>query len=262
MTSAAYSELDLMAPPLRIGIPLLSRRIAKDWAKIEGLLSRTLVSILNQTDQDFEVVIVCHEPPDVPEMADPRITVHSVDFDIPYFTWEMELDRLRKLEVIGSLHRERGAGTLLLVDGDDLIASTLVADIKAARTKAVLIGTGYRFNYTSKRLIKLPRFWKRCGSCAAVTWTEAEIAAVPFTDRHSVFHQFVDTRHHAWDRFIASRGWSCRLLSKPSAMYVVNHGQNESDVLANATWKWRLYEKFSRATPLTPDLAKAFSLQP
>jgi hypothetical protein len=83
------------------GIPLMSRRVARNWLSIENLLATTLRSVFNQTGVSIRIIIACHERPEIVEARDGRVTIKKVEFDIPRYRWEIELDRMRKLEVIG-----------------------------------------------------------------------------------------------------------------------------------------------------------------
>lgn len=244
-------------PTITFGIPLLSRRVARDWPAAQRLLANTLRSVFNQSAPDIKVIVACHEPPEIDEIRDPRVTVAPVDFDIPRFQWEQEIDRMRKLEVIAAAHRKQGGGWLFILDADDLVSRTLAQRIAAAKTKAVVVRNGYRLDVRRGMAQPLNRFWKKCGSCVAVNWAEDELPLVPLSDNPPVFHQYAETRHYLLPEFFAKRGWSAS-YEDMGAAYLINHGQNQSDIIVSDNLKWRLYFMLTRWKPWTPALDAEF----
>lgn len=238
------------------GIPLLSRRIARDWPSAQRLLANTLRSVFNQS-ADVRVIVACHEAPDIDEARDPRVQIVQVDFDIPRFQWEQEIDRMRKLEVIAAAHRAQGAGWLFILDADDLVSRTLAERILKAQTKAVCVRNGYRLDVRRGMVQPLSRFWRKCGSCVAVNWTAEELPVKPLSDNPPVFHQFAETRHYLLPEFFAARGWSMS-YEDLAAAYLVNHGQNQSDIIVRDNLKWRLYFLLTRWKPWTAALDAEF----
>jgi hypothetical protein len=226
---------------ITFGIPVMSSRVAKDWPSIERLLAATLRSVFNQTGAEVRVIIACHERPQIEEVADRRVTVLPVDFDVPRFRWEMELDRMRKMEVIGSELRARGGGWLFALDADDLVARDLAKSIQASATKAVIVRRGYKLDAKAARYQLLNKFYGKCGSCAAVRWETSELPERPLSDNPPVYHEYVETRHYLIPRFFTDRGWTWTFLDEPLLAYVVNHGSNESDILSTLSLRWKLY---------------------
>jgi DNA-binding transcriptional regulator YdaS (Cro superfamily) len=101
---------------LTFGIALMSMRVAPNWPSVEKLLAATLRSAFNQSIP-IHVIIACHEAPRIDKVLDGRVTIRQVDFDIPRFLWEMEIDRMRKAEVLGAALRAQGAGWMFLLAG-------------------------------------------------------------------------------------------------------------------------------------------------
>jgi hypothetical protein len=248
------------AKPITVGIPIMSQKIAKDWPKICRLLQQVLNSLANQTVACDRIIIACHERPDISVPEGFKVEYVDVKFPYPKFTWEMELDRLRKLEEIGARHRQHGGGKLFLLDGDDLIDRDFIETAVNSPAKAVIAARGYKLDYANQRLAVLLRFWRRCGSCAVVDWTLDELPEEALGEADSVFRRFVDTRHWDWDSFCAKRGWTTEFINRPAVMYIVNHGQNESDVLAKPTWKWRLYYLLAPQSKLSKEVHDRFGM--
>ena len=259
----AYQPENVSAPrPWTVGIPLLSKEIARDWARVTVLLESTLRSLAVQKLPCSAVLIACHERPDVEVPAGLDVEFIHVDFDRPRFTIELEVDKLRKLEVLGSHHRARGAGLLYLLDADDVVRNDFSEQLALRTAKAILVGRGYKLNLQSGWIVKLPKFWRRCGSCAIVNWTRDELPVAPLTNIGSTFRRFLDTRHFLWHQFFSSNGWELQYILDPVVMYVVNHGQNDSEVLSRLSWRWRIYNRLLAGRPISAKMAQVFSMSP
>lgn len=245
---------------ITFGIPLVSKLVARDWASVERLLSTTLGSIFNQADVPVRVVIACHEPPDIPEVADERVTIRRADFDIPRFRWEMEIDRMRKLEVLGAELRTRGGGWMFISDADDFVARNLAKTILASDAKAVIVRRGYQLDALNSRYQPLSKLWGKCGSCAAVNWTVDELPEKPLSDNPPIFHEYCDTRHFSLHQFFQAQGWRWMFLADPLVTYVVNHGSNQSRVTAKTSLKWKIYFMLQQWKPWTEALDVEFGV--
>jgi hypothetical protein len=244
------------------GIPLISRKTARDWPSVERLLSNTVTSVLKNGGHGIRVIICCHDVPEIPALADERVVIAQVDFDVPRFRWEQEIDRMRKVEVLGSELRRYGGGWLFVLDADDLIAEGLVPAIRSASTKALLIKNGYRLDARRGEFQQLKRFWRKCGSCCAVKWTAAELPAAPLADDPPIFHSFVECRHWASQTFFERHGWSYAFLDGSLVAYLVNHGQNQSEIITRQTLKWRIYFRLTRWHEWTAQQHARFGTSP
>ena len=249
------------ARPWTVGIPLLSKEIARDWNRVTVLLGRTLRSLATQKLPCSAVLIACHERPEVEVPAGLNVEFIQVGFDRPRFTIELEVDKLRKLEVIGSRHGERGAGLLYLLDADDVVRNDFSEKLLTHASKALLVSRGHKLNSQTGKVIQLPHFWRRCGSCAIVDWTVDELPSAPLIDVGSTFRRFLDTRHFCWHEFFRASGWSLEYITAPVVMYVVNHGQNDSELLSRFSWRWRLFNTFLAGSPVSERLSSSFALE-
>jgi hypothetical protein len=78
-------------------------------------IARSDAAVSIQPEHTDYVIIACHEAPRIDKVLDGRVTIRQVDFDIPRFLWEMEIDRMRKAEVLGAALRAQGAGWMFLL---------------------------------------------------------------------------------------------------------------------------------------------------
>ena len=209
---------------MTFGIPLMSSRVARNWPSTEKLLAATLRSVFNQRGANIRIIIACHERPNIEEVDDKRVIVKPVGFDIPRFRWEMEIDRMRKLEVIGAELRAHGGGWLFVLDADDFVSRDLALTVQASDAKAVMIRRGYRLDARTGLYQNMARLWGKCGSCAAVRWEASELPLEALADNPPIYHEFCEQRHYVLPTFFASRGWSWKFLEKPLVTYVINHG--------------------------------------
>ena len=183
------------------GIPLMSSRVARNWPSTEKLLAATLRSVLNQAGAAIRVIVACHERPDIEEIRDDRVTLSQVGFDIPRFRWEMEIDRMRKLEVLGAELRARGGGWMFILDADDYVSKDLARTIGLIDAKAIMTRRGYRLDAKTGRYQELAKLWGKCGSCAAVRWDVSELPQTALADNPPIYHEFCERRHYALPDF-------------------------------------------------------------
>lgn len=247
-------------PIMTFGIPLVSKRVARDWASVERMLSTTLASVFNQVDVQVRVIIACHEPPAIPEIADERVTVRQADFDIPRYRWEMQIDQMRKMEVAGAELRARGGGWMFFVDADDFVSRSLSKTILESEAKAIVVRRGYRLDAMNNRYQSIAKLWGKCGSCAAVNWTVDELPEKPLSDNPPIFHEYCDTRHYSLHQFFEARGWRWKFLDTPLVTYVVNHGSNQSLANQKTSLKWKLYFMLQQWKAWTPALDEEFGV--
>jgi DNA-binding transcriptional regulator YdaS (Cro superfamily) len=246
---------------LTFGIALMSMRVAPNWPSVEKLLAATLRSAFNQSIP-IRVIIACHEAPRIDEALDGRVTIRQVDFDIPRFRWEMEIDRMRKAEVLGAALRAQGAGWMFLLDADDLVSRDLGKAIVESGAKAVAVKRGYRLDARTGQYQSLGKLWGKCGSCAAVRWDASELPVAPLADNPPLFHEFCEARHYNLPQFFSDRDWNWKFLEAPLVAYVVNHGSNNSEFSTTQSWKWEIYFKLRQWKQWTPALDELFGVSP
>lgn len=63
-------------------IPVKSERVSSNWSKFCRLFERTLISVCNQTDTNFKVIVVCHEIPQI-EFKHNNVCYLHADFEPP-----------------------------------------------------------------------------------------------------------------------------------------------------------------------------------
>ena len=113
--------------PFLFAVPLVAKMVARDWDRACHLLACTLDSILNQTDSDFMVALVCHDVPDIPQLSDPRVIIIHAASPLPRNPSEQMYDKGFKKRLAFSYLNKMGGGWVMLVDADDLVYKDLVS---------------------------------------------------------------------------------------------------------------------------------------
>lgn len=115
-------------------IPVKSERVSSNWPKFSQLFERTLISVCNQTDTNFKVVVVCHEKPQV--LFEHRsISYIYADFEPPItrldetkesITKRREFDMGEKIK-LGVVYAKEHFNTdyIMTVDSDDFVSNRL-----------------------------------------------------------------------------------------------------------------------------------------
>lgn len=255
-----HDDLSVTKKCVTFGLPLISRRVAKNWPMVNKLLANTLRSVFNQTTDAIQVIIACHEPPDIIEVKDPRVSIVQVPFDIPRFQWEQEVDRMRKLETIGVHHRSRGGGWLFILDSDDFVSEDLASRILASSDKALVVATGYKLDAARMEVQKMRRFWRKCGSSCAINWAIEELPECFPQDNPPIYHRFAETRHIVQPELFTSLQWTFSYIEAPTVTYLINHGQNQSDIISALSLKWRLYFMLARRKQWDETFAAKFGV--
>ena len=160
-------------------VPVKSERVSSNWPKFCSLFEKTLISICNQTDNNFKVVIVCHEKPRL-NFTHKNIHYVHVDFDPPIraesesdesINVRRELDKGKKLEIGVSYAQERfNTDYIMTVDSDDFISNRIAAFVNQSnkKTPGWYIKNGY-IHYSSKSfLLATYKFHSLCGSSVIV----------------------------------------------------------------------------------------------
>ncbi len=154
-------------------IPLMSKKVAKDWEMVSELFNRTLWSCYNQTDPDFKILVACHEIPVLKKQYDDRvefIQVSEEEAPIPTNQYEKMVDKGYKTHTLAMRLRELGGGYAMMVDADDLVSCHLVEFInKHQGENGYYVKTGYVYFVGDNFMKVLPKF--SSGSACIVNYS-------------------------------------------------------------------------------------------
>jgi len=159
---------------LRFVIPLKSKMVSNDWTVFSKIFERTLKSVCNQKDNNFQVVVVHHEKPQL-SFKDERITYLSADFDPPKLGDDLDLnyclknqDKSRKILMGTNLKLKEEPTHIMVVDSDDLISNKIAAYVNKNTNNGLgwFVNKGYFYREGKKfAFYKRKDFNLLCGSC-------------------------------------------------------------------------------------------------
>jgi hypothetical protein len=151
-------------------IALKSKTISNSWTLVSDLLERTLRSACNQTSQNFVVVVVCNEKPDV-QFEHPKIHYVMVDFIPPAISIEGEIskgyenvhsqdvanktaDKVKKC-LRGIEYAQQFSPThLMMTDADDCVSNRLAETVaKDSACDGWVLRKGYMYREGSRFLV-------------------------------------------------------------------------------------------------------------
>lgn len=208
-------------------VPLKSKQVSRDWSRVSQLLERCVLSIVNQTSDNFKLVIVCHERPDI-RVQHPSIDYLEVNFPPPNLGREniinsMDRDKNKKmqkgLEYVSSINPSH----IMFVDADDCV-SCKIADFvnRKPHANGWVLDSGYVYEDGSNKIFyKQDRFYLMSGTSHIIRYSllKDERLRSIYTESDSPLHQtIVDT--------MSKRGTPLESLPFPGAIYVVGNGEN------------------------------------
>ena len=155
-------------------IPFKSQSVSSDWGKVCKQLAQTLESICNQTDDNYKVLVICHDLPELRstykkvrfcqvQFPPPSLPVDSKDgFSID----DLHADKGRKMIYGLSIARDEKADFIMFVDADDLVNRHISAFVKTEKNpNGWVCDRGYRMDESCSWLL-YPRnkFNHECGT--------------------------------------------------------------------------------------------------
>ena len=163
-------------------VPIKSKQATSDWDTFCRLYERTLKSICNQSDDDFNVLVVCHEIPEIAFESN-KLRYLKVDFDPPSIHDNNEKENLHQKRIDKAKKLKEGAQFciehysseyVMTVDSDDFISNRIAAFINEfikknnSKLPGWYIKKGYLYFENRNLLVKTFKFSYLCGSSIIV----------------------------------------------------------------------------------------------
>lgn len=153
-------------------VSMRSKRASRDWGAACDCLSKTLRTVLAQTDQNFRVLVAGHEKPDIPELNSSKVTWVSVFHAAPSSPRGFTADKNAKRRELGFLLGKEGfEGFVMPLDADDWVHRRLVEFIRrSGDTSPSFFRAGFICNLNNNKVqVRLGNegkrpFYKGCGS--------------------------------------------------------------------------------------------------
>jgi hypothetical protein len=159
-------------------IPVKSATISPKWDRFIKLFERCVRSVCQQTDQNFKVVVVCHEKPNI-AFHHPNVYYHQVDFAPPELDIEKgiklttspkEADKAKKILAGIEFGKQFNKLYTMVVDADDCIHNQIVSFVtKNAQEPGWYFNSGYIYKEGSLLIYKkMKAFNGLCGTSIIV----------------------------------------------------------------------------------------------
>lgn len=224
-------------------IPLVGPEQVGEWDAVVKRLDSTLQSFLRQDHPNWQAVICCQINPSLPD--DPRI--HFLPFDDP----TPGNDKWRKLRVLNDALPDlvSAPGYVMSFDADDLLRQGTVAEMLCQQDPGgYLVESGFVMDISTgdialadMRSPKAPMrkpFWKLCGSCAALYHDPQVPASTAF------LAEMTQHEHRMFPYLARLAGQPLAPLSRPSVLYMLNHGENFGARRGRVGYKTRFVKKY------------------
>jgi hypothetical protein len=208
-------------------IPLKSRAVSKDWETVERLCERSVRSVLGQTSDEFRLILVCTDRPDI-DLTHPSITVVQNDFPIPDSRPESRmhdkgLKVRRGLVEAGNLG---GGAHVMIVDADDCIHRQLAEWVeKHDICQSWVIDQGYWYEEGSRTIRLIKDFDQICGTSFVARLESDDFPADMEAPRGTYFDYLIDGHVKATD-YLRKHGRPVASLPFPGSIYVKETGEN------------------------------------
>jgi hypothetical protein len=210
-------------------IPLKSQKISSNWNQVSNILERTLRSIYNQSSDEYRVLVVCNEIPELKQIhakGDSKTEFFQVDYgDLPTTIREKDSDKSRKIWAgINVLILDENISHIMILDADDLVSSSLVEFVCSHKSSnGWFMNSG--FEYPEGKKIVYYRSYGihyRTGSSHIIRKDILKrYADVPFdlVDIEFLYHQNIRSE-------MISSNTPLEPFPFPGIVYVVEHGEN------------------------------------
>ena len=224
-------------------IPLVGPHHVTDWKAVTQRLQATLQSLIRQNNPNWFVVICCQDAPVLPD--DSRITV------LPFNDSAPGNDKWLKLRVLaeGLPSIADQPGYVMSFDADDILRQGTVDEMLARQQAGgYLVQSGLVMDASTgdialsdTRSLRKPMrkpFWKLCGSCAALYHDPSEPASTRF------LADMTQHEHRMFPYLAHLAGLPLAPLSRPSVLYMLNHGENFGARRGRVGYKTRFVQTY------------------
>lgn len=220
-------------------VPLVSKLVSKNFESTSACLKRTLKSICNQTSGSFEIIVVCHELPQM-QFFHKKVHYVAVDFDLSLCIAEKEktsnnpgldivmerlLDKGRKI-LFGYYEAQRFNPThIMFVDADDLVSNRLAELCENNPSHyGWYVEKGYRYQENSRCIyLKRRNLHKECGT-AFIFRNDLIPAPNPDYNRGFDYYRFFVNHAYVVDK-MKKAGYPLSPLPFYGIIYML-HGSN------------------------------------
>jgi hypothetical protein len=187
-------------------VPIKSKLISKSWSLLSILFERCIRSICNQTDDNFRVVVVCNEKPDI-DFFSPNIHYVEVDF-LPPISNEFQkktlegyayglsqdianknADKARKILKGIEYAQQFSPQHLMVVDADDCVSRHLAKFVNQhSNCDGWVMKKGYIYYEGSRWLLQNATNFNQVSGTSVII--KNSLYSVLFENRDFYYHSF------------------------------------------------------------------------
>jgi hypothetical protein len=221
-------------------VSLVAKSKTRDWSITCTHLYRTIDSILQQSDPNFEIIICGHDKPSaIP--SDSRITFITYQPEQFPSTWEIEPGTgdkgAKRAQSIALLEGSRDCdGYLFGVDADDIFHPDLVSYVRNSNNgRGYILEKGYKVDIASRNVEELGAraifargktpLWSACGSGFMCYFDLRPESAIGM----ELAHTATLTNHRRSPIVAALSGFWPERIPFHAGVYLINHGANITD---------------------------------
>lgn len=218
----------------------------KNYAKVVKLLDNTLLTLTNQTDQNFMVYIGCNIQPNV-SVSSPKIKYCCIDCPLPANRREVLLDRgVKRSAAIKFAMQDCAPDLIFMLDADDLVSKNCVDTLNKLsvtdKSGGYWLECGYLLDVANAKVQEKFGFNRFCGS--SLVFNAALLAQQLFgnvldTEKLQTYGDYMDAcdqevmaeliGDHAVARtYMLSINRPMQRLLSAMVCWKINTGENES----------------------------------
>lgn len=225
---------------MKIGIviPLKSKRISRNWAVTTESLKNTLLSIQNQTNRNFEVVVAGHEIPEDVMSEFPDFNFVTVDFPVPdrsapdFCHRHLLIDKGLKIVRGFQALQPCGIDYWFQLDSDDLIRNDFVELLQSLEGQSGAIIQGGYFVYSSiDRVLETKEMVLYSGSTCVLAAKHVQVPTdVELDEDHMNCSPYGRYPHMTIAKYFEDEvKEEYQVITEPVLGYVLGNGDNISD---------------------------------
>ncbi len=213
-------------------VPLKSSQVSNSWQQVCKLFERTLGSICQQTKQNFRVICVCHEKPEV-NFSHPAVSYLQVDFPVPY--WNKKtfvrtenhyqcVDKGRKMWLGLAEAQKFNPSHIMFVDADDCISKQIVEFVQQqdSNHNGWYFGQGYEYEEGKDTIfLRQQKFNQKCGTSYIFKF---DLVFPQWVEFDAITRDY--QRHQMFGKYLAERGTPLSPLAFPGSIYMTDNQEN------------------------------------
>ena len=217
---------------------------SNSYLRVESLLYKTLLSVCNQSSDNYKVIVVCNQKPDIPFISNKVIfleTALPAPSQLSKATTGRKTSRLDKgcKYYLGVKHAQRfNPSYVMFFDADDFIHKGITEFLEGQNPEnGWYVEQGLVLNATFPVVKEVAAFHQVCGTSFIFSNTifSPYLKEIKYTDHLHLLEQvdeyFITNilgAHIETKAFLDQQGLSFRPLPFPAAVWVVDTGENHS----------------------------------